>query len=111
MHTPGPWNIMHDGPRGDGKPWAAHLEAAPGLTLGCPSNTEPICRVSGYLMPAEANARLIAAAPKLLEALEAVAKLDQWRHSPEWLDNPSCRVELRAAIDNALHIAAEAKGE
>ena len=40
-------------------------------------------------------------------ALAAVARLNQWRHSPEWLENPSCRTDLNAAIDNALHIIAQ----
>ena len=71
-HTPAKWGIMPDGPQGDGKPWAAHMEAAAGLTIGCDSNTEPVCRVSGYLMPVKANARLIASAPALLSAMERI---------------------------------------
>lgn len=55
-HTPTPWGVMHDGPAGDGMPWVAFREAAPGLTIGSPHNTELICRVSGYLQPVEANA-------------------------------------------------------
>ncbi len=47
----------------------------------------------------------------LLEALEQVARLDQWRHSPEWLDNPSCRVDLNAAITNARDAVAAVKGD
>lgn len=70
--TPGPWYPMLDGPRIDRKewePWLALMEAAPGLTIGSVGHTEPICRVSGYLRPVEANARLIAAAPDLLAVL------------------------------------------
>ena len=73
-HTSGPWGIMHDGPIGDGKPWVAFKgtvfeEVAPSLTIASPHNTEPICRVSGYLHPVMANAHLIAAAPELLTML------------------------------------------
>ena len=75
--TPGPWYPMLDGPRIDRKewePWLALMEAAPGLTIGSVGHTEPICRVSGYLRPVEANARFIAAAPDLLAACkEALA--------------------------------------
>ena len=75
-HTPAPWGVMNDGPLGDGKPWTAHLEAAPGLTLVSPHNSEPICRVSGYCQPVEANARLIAESPVLLDIAERV-----WKHA------------------------------
>ncbi len=59
----GPWGIMLDGPHGDGKPWLAFREAAPGLTVGAANHTEPVARMSGYLMSAEANAELVANAP------------------------------------------------
>ena len=74
QHTPGPWQPMNDGPRNrqPWEPWIAYAEAAPGLTIASPHNTEPICRVNGYLQPVEANARLIAAAPDLLAALETM---------------------------------------
>ncbi len=55
------------------------------------------------------QAKTMLAAPSLLEALEQVARLDQWRHSPEWLDNPSCRVDLNAAITNACNAIEIAK--
>ena len=74
--SPGPWAPMGDGPKPDRKPWepwTAFMEAAPGLTIGSAGHTEPVCRVSGYLRPVVANARLIAAAPDLLAALKAVS--------------------------------------
>lgn len=55
-HTPGPWAC---GVRRDGSIW---------LSLG-DRNTGP--HYQGDLVASEADARLIAAAPKLLEALEA----------------------------------------
>lgn len=60
MAVGGPWGIMNDGPIGDGKPWRAHMEPEAGLTVGSTVHTEPIARVSGYLMPVEANADFIA---------------------------------------------------
>lgn len=68
---------MNDGPirgRKPWEPWTAYMEAGAGLTIASPTNTEPICRVSGYLQPVVANARLIAAAPALLAALERLMR-------------------------------------
>ena len=59
--TSGPWGFLGDGVLRK----AAYREAAPGITIASPHNTEPICRVSGYAQPLEANARLIAMAPEL----------------------------------------------
>ncbi len=39
------------------EPKQGSLEAAPGLTIGTPHNTEPIARFSGYLMDCEASVR------------------------------------------------------
>jgi len=69
-HTPGAWGFMDDA--AFRKP--AFREAAPGITISSPSNTEPICRVSGYLQPLEANANLISAAPDLLRAVLLLTK-------------------------------------
>ncbi len=76
-HTPGPWGPMASLSDDETIAWTpiqGKLEAAPGLTIGSPHHTEPICRVSGYLQPVVANARLIAAAPEMLEALEQTRK-------------------------------------
>lgn len=51
----------------------------------------------------EANARLIAAAPDLLEALEEIVK--------EYCENPDNGRTLRWAIDGAKEALAKAKGE
>lgn len=83
-HTPGPWMVR---------------EAADFLQIAPPDNSEPICEMGLYPAPdwpkdeaAElmANARLIASAPELLEALEAFAKHFGPLHDNEWL-NDECR--------------------
>lgn len=51
--TPGPWGITAAG--------QGSLEAAPGRSIFSSTNTEPVARVSGYLMP-DGNATFIAAA-------------------------------------------------
>ncbi len=104
--TPGPWGPMTDGPwRPDSwTPWNARGEAAPGLTIGSIHNTEPICRVSGYLQPCIANARLIVAAPDLFDACElALSQLDG---SSDFIPTVFVINKLRAAIAKA----AEADG-
>jgi hypothetical protein len=53
-HTPGPWNIVST---------ATRFEIND-------SEQFPILRINGGMIPIEANARLIAAAPELLEPLE-----------------------------------------
>lgn len=70
----GPWGVMHDGPKGDGEPWVAHMEAAPGLTVGAVEHTEPVARVSGYLYDVKANAALISHAPEDIAFLLALVE-------------------------------------
>jgi hypothetical protein len=78
-HTPGPWEPLTD----------RHCE----LLIFAPSAEEFVCGVTVFLPDAEANARLIAAAPDLLEALKRVCS-HGYRTSPDW-DN------ARAAIAKA----------
>jgi len=101
-HTKGPWGIMNDAALR--KP--AFMEEAPGITIASPHNTEPICRVSGYLQPLEANTALIAAAPELLEAAQAARQsiLDSLGSDPpaDWPDSLADAQDcLRGAIAKA----------
>ena len=92
-HTPGPWEIneRHGG--------VIYIEGV--------GNTVAICHDDGFDIDhaeAEANARLIAAAPQVLEALELADELiDQLI-----IDNTDNYVEERAKIRAAI---AAAKGE
>jgi hypothetical protein len=66
-HTPGPWTAILSA--GD-DPWMVAAEM-------------PVARVPDYSGNAEANARLIAAAPALLAALEKIEA--NAAESPEWI--------------------------
>lgn len=57
-HTPGPWQVNHADP--------FQVCDADGETRGC----APIATMHGTYAEKRANARLIAAAPELMEALE-----------------------------------------
>jgi hypothetical protein len=69
-HTPGPWKIFD----GWGAKWAplSIVDSIPDVDGKCVANC--ICHLSSTNDNAEANARLIAAAPEMLEALESLVK-------------------------------------
>jgi len=91
-HTPGPWKISHDMPSKSYEIYANDLSehADEGDQL----------HIAEYIT--EANARLIAAAPDMLEALEA-ARSDLWRLQLDHSETPSRTVEakINAAIAKA----------
>lgn len=81
-HTPGKWKCERLIDR-DGNPYSTlyecHIDLGPCMIWAPPGNVEQ-----------EANAKLIAAAPDLLEALQAVA---------EWNDNPTLEPGLPSEIE------------
>jgi len=78
-HTPAPWKIERD--RGDGKVIAI---SNPGD--GWERLYVEVCSDDCDREVAQANARLIAAAPDLLEALKAIKEsAEDGRDCPEWL--------------------------
>jgi hypothetical protein len=97
QHTPGPWEVVH----------AEH-----GIVVRTESPTKTKYGASRYaaiggfdrnepdkLAEAQANARLIAAAPDLLEALKELAVCDfgaNWNDAAEW-----AAIKARAAIAKA----------
>jgi len=99
-HTPGPWEIDPD--TRPGMEWNNHIVDSTGnLTICFMSH-------SGGLSPDrdKANARLIAAAPELLEALESFIALNLRNDGAtcDWHD-------LIAAVANAEKAVKKAKGE
>ena len=74
-HTPGPWEILPE----SRKHWKTEFEHGIFIT---PHNRLPtfayIVNVFNYPGQTQANAKLIAAAPDLLEACQAV--VDDWKH-------------------------------
>ncbi len=90
-HTAGPWVLDEStdrlivlAPDGDDTPWEVAI-----VDVDCGFGLEP-----------QANARLIAAAPDLLAALERVDLLADVHGAPEVWNN--CICEARAAIKKAL---------
>lgn len=63
-HTPGPWKVNQSSTRFE--------------LLG--PDVFPILRINGGMVPIEANARLIAAAPELLDALKALVNCPDYKH-------------------------------
>lgn len=69
-HTPGPWSVDNG-------------NRATGFTVKIATDE---LLVGGYGLTSEANARLIAAAPELLEALITKVKDAEQRSFEDWLD-------------------------
>lgn len=89
QHTPGPWAYRR---------WSNHSDRnlLEGFSINAGGSLVPMNTAEGDLFEAEANARLIAAAPTMLEALkDALCSLEISRQS----DYVTSRV--RAAIEAA----------
>jgi hypothetical protein len=94
-HTPGPWHV-HDGDN--------RFLFVDSLTEGS------VCKIAanGH---SEANAQLIAAAPELLEALEAAEPFLglAWE---DWMTNaPNSAQQLEAILENVRAAIRKAKGD
>ena len=97
QHTPGPWRVVMSAGNVDSRVNAYQIK------YGRPGN--PLCIVDGLGNSAlnnEANARLISAAPALLNVLqEIVATIDFERGTPETEDAERLLIATRAAIAKA----------
>lgn len=93
-HTPGPWRV-------DRKGVCAGNQAGAGVHFRRIANTSGTYAYPNVQLDAEnsANARLIAAAPTLLQVLKDVALVDQ--RSPSTVLTAEMRARMRAAIAKA----------
>lgn len=90
-HTPGPWHVYENCPAFDNSDviFSAHVDDA------------IVCSIGGDLVGEKANARLIAAAPDLLDSLE---NLLDYLDAHDWGTVPSggkTETDARAAIQKA----------
>jgi hypothetical protein len=72
------------------EPKQGSLEAAPGVSIFSETHTEPLARISGYLLPVEANAEFIIHArtdlPALCAELTATrAEVERLKTERNWL--------------------------
>lgn len=98
-HSPGPWVVDYGGTLG-------HIKSVPADAKSGITPTPTVCRYDSEFRAdsisdeqAAANARLIAAAPDLLEALQRALN---WLSSYPGEGALSCYDQARAAIDKAL---------
>jgi hypothetical protein len=104
-YTPGQWHLIRSGMRDNSA--VATLEPSP------PTMDEPnywtVAHVNTLRLEWEANARLIASAPLLLEALqEAVALADKNCHA--WDGKPDRTPECQASYDKCVAAILAATG-
>lgn len=97
-HTPGPWEPRYESP---GSPWAAIVSPARRRETDAEHR---VCELRVADPEHTANARLIAAAPELLAALQACHRqLADWvdQGSTDDRDFEACKL-ARAAIEKAV---------
>ena len=75
--TKGKWG-PYGSPDKRWEPVQGCMEGAPGVTICSTDNSEPICRVSGYLQPLEANAEFICRAVNYHDRLVEQLKRLEW---------------------------------
>ena len=96
-HTPGPWRIIR------GSEYTDDVEDTAILSIEAANGRNVYYTDSGFFVPCEADATLIAAAPDLLAACEeaetAIYRLNGSDDLPGWISGVV--VNLRAAIEKA----------
>ena len=91
-HTPGPWFNGQDGFNlGSGVVYARHTNG----------NPKDVATIRGWGGEQQANSRLIAAAPDLLEALEAMVEYVDLMHAIGHIQRPVQSSDACAAIKKA----------
>lgn len=106
-HTPGPWDVRQESVCPE---WSIVVATGGRIVANVNSETGPdIPPLVSTKMPREANARLIAAAPEMLEALREVVTEDGANCLAYGTDTPAFR--RRIAAINTIARAAIAKAE
>ena len=100
-HTPGPWHINTAGSASRGKPFKiteiyVYAPDTQDDTAICADVIDPVTQE-----PSEANARLIAAAPDLLEALQTIVKSLSDQDDEGMIEHAEPMIRARAAIQKA----------
>jgi len=99
-HTPGPWKVYHPVRRDGVRKGIVSDQGADIVIFGCEEDDAGVCGGSDY--EAEANARLIAAAPDLLAAA---------RLGLNFIENTESEMGEKLASGDALRAAiAKARG-
>ena len=98
-HTPAPWSFGYGVTTEYGEVFGVGVTTKPDWTVVC-----AVSRPGDVNAIDEANARLIAAAPDLLEALKAMVALDEEHHQRCQGDEDVCREvrQARYAIAKAI---------
>lgn len=98
-HTPGPWEIVQDAPENPKARFQiGHRVSPTSATYVCTIRTEKILTLDGNHA---ANARLIAAAPELLAALEEMLDVLDRNNVPAPAYLRKSEAQARAAIAKA----------
>ena len=95
-HTPGPWEVL------DGNRVSVTLPCADVEASGYVSACIAITHSSEPRVDKVANARLIAAAPELLEALQAIVKSLSDQDDEGMVEHAQEMIDARAAIAKAM---------
>jgi hypothetical protein len=104
MNTPGPWEVVRDG----STIRVEAVEKKRGMRA-CGDPYPQICRMAGHYAPDEANARLIAVAPEMLEALrDEVTCLEE---EIEVVSSPGTLQTLRGRRDYLQRTIDKASGK
>jgi hypothetical protein len=112
-HTPGPWSVNTDPMYDSGRPFIVWGPKGPGY--GLVAHVAPWCPPTKQSQPelfekCEANARLIAAAPDMYEALrEELEILCAWKITAKVPDG--LREDIDISIENIRNVLAKAEGK
>ncbi|HGM6719901.1 TPA: hypothetical protein ACKQC2_000721 [Stenotrophomonas maltophilia] len=110
-HTPGPWEVSHGG---HGSPHGFVIDEYYVLNRTVADDVAIAADIvdPATQMPSEANARLIAAAPEMFEALDTIGGLSRAlrQGGPDPMDLQGLSDALEEAVDLANSLVAQIEG-